>query len=69
MFVEPPKDLKKPGVIWKLKKMEYGLYDGSRAFYKAIEEDLIRMGGTRIIAEEALYVFHEGKGESFRLSG
>ena len=48
VFVEPPKDLKKPGVIWKLKKTVYGLNDGSRAFYKAIDEDLIRMGATRI---------------------
>ena len=30
VFVEPPKDLKKPGVIWKLKKTVYGLYDGNR---------------------------------------
>ena len=51
VFVEPPKDLKKPGMIWKLKKTVYGLYDGSRAFYKAIDEDLIKMEGTRIIGE------------------
>ena len=40
VFVEPPKDLKKPGVIWKLKKTVYSLYNGSRALYKAIDEDL-----------------------------
>ena len=27
------------------------------------------MGATRIIGEEALYVFHEGEGENFRLTG
>ena len=69
VFVEHPKDLKKPVVIWKLKKTVYGLYDGSRAFYKAIDEDLIKMGATRVIGEEALYVFHEGEGENLRLSG
>ena len=67
--MEPPSDLKKPGVIWKLKKTVYSLYDRSRAFYQAIDEDLIRMGATRIIGEEALYVFHEGEGENFRLTG
>ena len=29
VFVEPPRDLKKPRVIWKLKKTVYGLYDGA----------------------------------------
>ena len=65
----PPRDFKKPGVLWKLKKTVYGLYDGSRAFFKAIDEDLIKMRATRIIGEEALYVFHEGEGENFRLAG
>ena len=69
VFVEPPKDLKKPGEIWKLKKMVYSLYNGSWVFYKAIDKDLIRMGATRIIGEEALNVFHEGEGENFGLSG
>ena len=27
------------------------------------------MGATKIIGEEALFVFHEGEGESFRLTG
>ena len=54
-------------MIWKLKKTVYGLYDGSRAFYTAI--DLIKMGGTRIIGEEALYAFHEGEGKDVKLTG
>lgn len=32
VFIEPPKDLKKEGVLWKLKKPLYGLDDASRKF-------------------------------------
>ena len=33
VFVEPPPDIKKQGVIWKLKKPLYGLDDASRKFW------------------------------------
>ena len=69
MYVKPTKDLKRPATIWKLKKTVYGIYDGSRAFYKAIDDDLIKMGATRNVGEEALYAFHEGEGEKFKLTG
>ena len=32
IFVEPPTDIKKQGIIWKLKKPLYGLDDASRKF-------------------------------------
>ena len=33
VFVRPPKDIEKEGVIWKLLKPLYGLDDASRKFY------------------------------------
>ena len=33
VFVEPPKDLKKENIVWKLKKPLYGLDDASRKFW------------------------------------
>ena len=32
VFVEPPSDIKKPGIVWRLKKLLYGLDDASRKF-------------------------------------
>ena len=32
VFLEPPSDLIKPGLIWKLIKLLYGLDDASRRF-------------------------------------
>ena len=36
-------------------------YDGGRSFYKPIDEELVKLGATKIIGEEAIYAFHEGK--------
>ena len=33
VYVEPPSDIKKQGVIWKLRKPLYGLDDASRKFW------------------------------------
>ena len=54
IFVEPPKDLKKPGVIWKLLKSVYGTFDGSRNFYLSVDEEIRQLGGKLITGEEAL---------------
>ena len=32
VFVEPPSDIKKQGIVWKLNKPSYGLGDASRNF-------------------------------------
>ena len=37
VFVRPPNDIKKEGVIWKLLKPLYGLDDASRKFYLKIK--------------------------------
>ena len=31
VFMEPPSEYKKTGIVWKLKKTVYGLYDASRS--------------------------------------
>ena len=33
VFLRPPKDIRKEGMIWKLKKLLYGLNDASRQFW------------------------------------
>ena len=36
--MEPPKDIKKQGKLWKLKKPLYGLNDASRKFWLKVRE-------------------------------
>ena len=38
VYVEPPKDLRKPGILWLLHKHLYGLNDASRGFWKLIRK-------------------------------
>ena len=38
IFVAPPEERNKDGIIWKLKKSCYGLYDASRKWFLAVKE-------------------------------
>ena len=38
VYMPPPADIKKPGIIWKLKKTLYGLDDASRKFWLRVRE-------------------------------
>ena len=38
VFMEPPKDIKKEGKIWKLKTALYGLSDASRKFWLKVKK-------------------------------
>ncbi len=61
VYVEPPSDVKKEGVLWKLVKPLYGLKDASRKFWlrmKKIFED----GGLKTVkGDEAFYYKFDGE--------
>ena len=59
VFVEPPKDLKKEGVVWKLKKPLYGLDDASRKFWLRVKEIFKKEGLMNVTGDEAFYFCHE----------
>ena len=44
VFMFPPSDIRKPGVIWKHKKPLYGLDDTSRKFWLQAKEVLKTIG-------------------------
>ena len=44
VFVSPPAEARKEGVVWKLKKTCYGLYDASRNWYFAVKEEIKKLG-------------------------
>ena len=61
IYMKPPKDLKKNGVIWKLLKQLYGLDDASHKFWLRIKEIFLRIGMSITEDDEAFYFLHNGK--------
>ena len=55
VYMEPPVEFKRPGIIWKLKKTVYGLYDASRSWYFAVKEELINFGMKSVSGDEAFF--------------
>ena len=59
VFVEPPPDIKKQGVIWKLKKPLYGLDDASCKLWLRVKEVLMEIGFKVMEGDEAFYYLHQ----------
>ena len=60
VFVRPPKELKRPGLIWALDKPAYGLIDSARNWYSSISSFLISQGCKRCIYDKALFFYSVG---------
>ena len=56
IFMEPPIEEKREGIVWKLKKSAYGLYDASRQWFLAVKKELLAIGMKPLSGDEA--VFH-----------
>ena len=59
----PPKDVKKEGLIWKLKKPLYRLNDASRKFWLRVKEVFAEIGLKRLEGDEAYYYKYNKDGE------
>ncbi len=69
VFVRPPDDIKKEGVVWKLLKPLYGLDDASRKFYLKVKETLQELGLKMLPGDDAFYYEHrDGKLMGLNLS-
>ena len=55
VFVVPPKDISKVGIIWRLKKPLYGLNDASRRFWLRLKELFKNEGLLTLPGDEAFY--------------
>merc|ERR1712030_248662 len=58
IFLQPPKDVQKEGILWRLKKSLYGLNDASRKFGLKIKKVFKNFGLKKLIGDEALYYKH-----------
>ena len=55
VFLRPPKDIRKGGIIWKLKKQLYGLNDASRKFWLRVNNIFKELGLRKLDRDEAVY--------------
>ena len=58
VYLRPPPDLAKPGIVWKLKKCVYGLADASRVWYLRVKEVLLQLGTKLSCYDQALFFYH-----------
>ena len=58
VFVRPPQEFRKPGVIWRLKKGLYGIKEGARLWYDKLSKTLLAAGGRKLTGDPACFVFH-----------
>jgi len=59
VYVRPPPEFRKPGVVWKLLKGLYGLKEAARLWYDKLTKALIEVGGQKLIGDPACYLFFE----------
>ena len=62
VYVWPPPECKTEGIVWKLKKSCYGLYDASRRWFMAVKEQLLELKMKSLSGDDALfYLIEDGK--------
>merc|ERR1712030_168749 len=63
IFLLPPKDVQKEGIIWRLKKPLYGLNDASRKFWLKVKQVFKNFGLKKLDGDEAMYYKHDKYGD------
>ena len=59
IWIKPPKDIAKPGIIWKLKKPMYGLEDSSRKWYNTLKSTLCQLGCKMSKLDKAVFCYYD----------
>jgi hypothetical protein len=62
VFMEPPREAKKPNIIWKLKKAVYGMNDAGRRWFFKVEGALVSMGCNQSKLDHCLFNYKDSEG-------
>ena len=62
VFMEPPNDMRKPGMIWKLQKCVYGLDDAGRSWFLKVAKDLKDLKCNQSKADPCLFSWYDDSG-------
>ena len=54
-YVEPPADIKKQGIVWKLNKPLYGLDDASRKFWLRVRDVFLNKLEIKTVEEDETF--------------
>ena len=57
VYVTPPAECIKAGMLWKLRKAAYGLVDAARSWYESVMIEMLKLGCRKSIYEDALYFY------------
>ena len=57
VYVEPPAEIKEPGIIWLLKKCMYGLQDAPRQWFLNVVEVLLAIGCKQLGLDMSVFVY------------
>ena len=61
VYVKPPQDIRRRGIIWKLKKPLYGLEDSARLWYHTLRDRLIEIGCKISILDQSVFRYYDDK--------
>ena len=59
VFVKPPEEIKHEGLLWRLKKGGYGLWDASRLCYLEVKKVLLQLGCSVVSGDEAFFYYRK----------
>jgi len=61
VYVQPPPEVAKPGIVWRLKKGLYGLKEAARLWNDELMTELIRQGGQKMTGDPSCVLFHKNE--------
>ena len=62
IYVNPPKQFRTDGQVWRLLKPVYGLNDASRQWYQSLREELVHLGCFQSTLDKAIFMYYDQNG-------
>ena len=59
VYMEAPAEAQKEGMVWKLNKAVYGMYDAGRRWFFKVEETLVKLGCVKSKYDHCLFTFRQ----------